>query len=470
MFPFSAIAGQEALKQVLLLNAVQPSIGGALIRGERGTAKSTAVRALVTLLPRVPVVSGCPYRCAPESPPGACPWCAGRDAAGEQRVTEARPVPLVELPVGATEDRVAGAFDLQTAIQRGERRFEPGLLAAANRAILYVDEVNLLPDHLVDLVLDAAASGTHRVEREGLSVSHPARFVLVGTMNPEEGDLRPQLLDRFGLAVDVTSPRDPALRATIVRRRIAFDADPDAFVSEWASAEQRLSERISAARSRLPGVRVDEPLLDLIARICVAYEVDGLRADIVIYKAAAALAAYDGRDAVTVADVRAAAALALPHRRRRDPFEETGFDPEPLDRLTEAQDETPSPQHDHVSGGSGNPPYPERSAPAEESEGALPPPNGEHPGASGGSEGAQPPQEVAPLRGSEGAQPPHPESMILPVTPYGTLPSPKRSPHPDPLQRGRQAGTIPAPPSPSSPPASSIALAASIRAAAPYQR
>ena len=393
VFPFSAIAGQETLKQVLLLNAVQPSIGGALIRGERGTAKSTAVRALATLLPLVPVVSGCPYRCAPESPPGACPWCAGRDAAGEQRVTEARPVPLVELPVGATEDRVAGAFDLQTAIQRGERRFEPGLLAAANRAILYVDEVNLLPDHLVDLVLDAAAGGTHRVEREGLSVTHPARFVLVGTMNPEEGDLRPQLLDRFGLAVDVTSPRDPALRATIVRRRIAFDADPGAFVSLWASEEQRLSERISAARSRLPGVRVDEPLLDLIARICVAYEVDGLRADIVIYKAAAALAAYDGRDAVTVADVRAAAALALPHRRRRDPFEETGFDPEPLDRLTADLLDAP-PTKAGSNAPTGEPaeaqPPPSARAPRWGAEGALPLPHGDLSGAPGGLRGRSP--------------------------------------------------------------------------------
>ncbi len=295
-------------------------------------------------------------------------------------------MPLVELPVGATEDRVAGAFDLQTAIQRGERRFEPGLLAAANRAILYVDEVNLLPDHLVDLVLDAAASGTHRVEREGLSVAHPARFVLVGTMNPEEGDLRPQLLDRFGLAVDITSPRDPALRATIVRRRIAFDADPEAFVSLWAPEEQRLGERISAARSLLPGVRVDEPLLDLITRICVAYEVDGLRADIVIYKAAAAIAAYDGRDAVTVADVRAAAALALPHRRRRDPFEETGFDPEPLDRLTaDLLDAPPTEAGSNAPTGdpaAAQPPQPDAppqpAGPAEGGEGAQPPPHGEH--------------------------------------------------------------------------------------------
>jgi magnesium chelatase subunit D len=424
VFPFSAIAGQETLKQALLLNAVEPSIGGALIRGERGTAKSTAVRALASLLPPVPVVAGCPYRCAPESPPGACPWCAERLAAGEQRVREVRPVPLVELPVAATEDRVAGAFDLQTAIQRGERRFEPGLLAAANRAILYVDEVNLLPDHLVDLVLDAAAGGTHRVEREGISVSHPAHFVLVGTMNPEEGDLRPQLLDRFGLAADVTSPRDPELRATIVRRRIAFDADPAAFSAAWAAEEQRLGERIAAARSRLPAVQVDDPLLDLIARICVAYEVDGLRADIVIYKAAAALAAYDGRDAATVADVRAAAALALPHRRRRDPFEESGFDPQPLDRLTKEL------------------------------------------------EGASPLQLGEPAEGGDVAQPPPAETPIQPVVPSGALPPlppPRRPRASSPFQRGRQAGTISAPPSLREVPASSISFAATIRAAAPYQ-
>ncbi|HEX2032672.1 MAG TPA: VWA domain-containing protein [Chloroflexota bacterium] len=334
-YPFSAIAGQEALKRVLLLVAVDPSIGGALIRGQKGTAKSTAVRALASLLPPATVVDGCPLRCGPDDGPHGCPWCAEQVAAGVERRLVTRPVPLVELPLAASEDRVAGSFNLEEAIQHGRRRFEPGLLAAANRGALYVDEVNLLPDHLVDVILDAAASGVHRVEREGVSVAHAARFILVGTMNPEEGELRPQLLDRFGLAVDVTTPHDPATRAAIVRRRIAFDADPAAFASQWAEEERRLGGSIRAARERLSSVQLPDALLELIARICVAYEVDGLRADIVIYKAATALAALAGRERVTVADVRGAAELALPHRSRRRPFDDQGFDPQPLEQLTE---------------------------------------------------------------------------------------------------------------------------------------
>src|SRR6266542_29301 len=233
-FPFSALVGQDEMKRALLLNAVDPAIGGLLIRGERGTAKSTAVRALAALLPALEVQEGCPINCAPDDPPAACPWCAERYPVGETRSTTTRPWPLVELPVGATEDRVSGSFDLEEAIQRGTRRFEPGLLAAANRGILYVDEVNLLPDHLVDAILDAAASGIHRVEREGLSVVHQARFLLVGTMNPEEGELRPQLLDRFGLAVEVRAPGEVADRTAVVRRRIDFDRDPEVFTTQWA--------------------------------------------------------------------------------------------------------------------------------------------------------------------------------------------------------------------------------------------
>ena len=333
-YPFSAIVGQEQLKRALLLNAVDPSIGGVLIQGEKGTAKSTAARALAALLPPILAVAGCPFQCAPDDPPESCPWCSERAAAGEARSAEQRPAPLVELPVAATEDRVAGSFSLEYAVRHGVRRFEPGLLAAANRGILYVDEVNLLPDHLIDAILDAAATGVHRVEREGISVAHAARFILVGTMNPEEGELRPQLLDRFGLAVAVTTPREPAARAAIVRSRIAYDADPAGFAARWADEETVLRERARQARALVHAVRMDDALLDLIGRICVAYEVDGLRADIVIYKAAAALAAMDGRDTATAADVRAAAELALPHRRRRQPFDESGFDPEPLDQLT----------------------------------------------------------------------------------------------------------------------------------------
>jgi len=347
-YPFSAIIGQEALKRALLLNVVDQAIGGALIRGERGTAKSTAVRALPALLPSIAVVQGCPYRCAPDDPPEACPWCAERTTAGEARHVAESAIPLVELPVAATEDRVAGSFDFEAAIGQGVRRFEPGLLAAANRGILYVDEVNLLPDHLIDATLDAAANGVHRVEREGVSATHPARFVLVGTMNPEEGELRPQLLDRFGLAADVTTPREPAERAAIVRRRVAFDAGPAAFTAGWEAEEARLRERIVRARALVPHVRVDDALLDLIARICVAYEVDGLRADIVIYRAAAAIAALESRGRAQPADVRAAAELALPHRRRRQPFDESGFDRTPLDELVaetlEQPEQSRSPQ------------------------------------------------------------------------------------------------------------------------------
>ena len=338
-YPFSAIIGQEMLKRVLLLNVVDPAIGGALISGERGTAKSTAVRALPPLLPPIAVVEGCPYRCAPDDPPAACPHCDARAEASEPRQTSEGWVPLVELPVSATEDRVAGSFDLESAIGWGVRRFEPGLLAAANRGILYVDEVNLLPDHLIDAILDSTASGTHRVEREGISVTHPARFVLLGTMNPEEGELRPQLLDRFGLSAGITTPRDPAERAAIVRRRVAFDADPNGFASQWETEEAWVRERIVRARALLPRVQVEDALLDLITRICVAYEVDGLRADIVIYRAAAAAAALEGRDRVAPADVRAAGELALPHRQHRQPFSESGFDRSALDTLVAEAEE-----------------------------------------------------------------------------------------------------------------------------------
>ncbi|HEX2173014.1 MAG TPA: putative cobaltochelatase [Dehalococcoidia bacterium] len=360
-FPFTALVGQERMKKALVLNAIHPKIGGVLIRGEKGTAKSTAVRALAGLLPEVEVVAGCPFGCDPDRPDHACDDCRQRLAGGDPPLGAARqrrPIPIVELPVGATEDRVTGTLDLEAAIQRGECRFEPGLLAAANRGILYIDEVNLLNDHLVDVLLDAAAMGRNHVEREGISFSHPAELLLVGTMNPEEGDLRPQLLDRFALTVEIAGLRDPAERAQVVRRRIAFERDPAAFATEWEAAESAERDRIVRARSLLPEVRLADPLLDLITRICAEFEVDGLRADIVMYKTAVALAAYAGRRDVTPDNVREAAELALPHRRRRHPFESPEIDRQKLDDLMadfdSADPPPPEPDGDESDSGAGD--------------------------------------------------------------------------------------------------------------------
>ena len=331
VFPFTALVGQERMKRALLLNAINPRLGGVLIRGEKGTAKSTAARALAALLPPLSVVAGCPFSCDPDQQEALCDGCAARRAAGEDLGRAERPARVVDLPVGATEDRVVGTLDLERAIGHGERRFEPGLLAQANRGILYVDEVNLLGDHLVDVLLDAAAMGRNVVEREGVAAAHPAVFVLVGTMNPEEGDLRPQLLDRFALAVEVAGMPNPDERAEVVRRRIAYEADPVVFGEEWAAVEQATRERVNAARALLPRVRVDDTMLRLITSICAEAGVDGMRGDLVMYKAAATLAADAGHIVVTVDDVREAAELALPHRRRRQPFEQPGLDREALD-------------------------------------------------------------------------------------------------------------------------------------------
>lgn len=325
-FPFSAVVGADDLTLALALTAVSPDIGGVLVRGEKGTAKSTAVRALTSLLPEVRVVAGCRFSCDPDHPDAACP-----DGPHQGPAATSRPARLVELPVGATEDRVVGSLHLGRALADGVAEYEPGLLAAAHRGLLYVDEVNLLHDHLVDLLLDAAAMGRSSVERDGVSVGHAARFVLVGTMNPEEGDLRPQLLDRFGLSVDVVAPRDPAARVEVVRRRLAFDADPRGFAASYADAERALAERILKAQALLPGVRLDDEALLDIARVCAAFEVDGMRADIVTARTAAAHAAWCGRADVTREDVRTAARLAVPHRRRRSPFDDPGQDDRTLD-------------------------------------------------------------------------------------------------------------------------------------------
>ncbi|MGC4846936.1 putative cobaltochelatase [Micromonospora sp. DT15] len=338
IYPFSAVLGMADMRLALLLNAVSPAIGGVLVRGEKGTAKSTAVRALAALLPPVRRVAGCRFGCDPAEPDPACP-----DGPHPADVAaETRPARLVELPVGAAEDRVVGALDLEKAIGEGVRAFEPGLLAAAHRGVLYVDEVNLLHDHLVDLLLDAAAMGRSHVEREGVSVSHAARFLLVGTMNPEEGELRPQLLDRFGLTVEVGASRDPEIRVEVVRRRLAADADPVGFAARWADADAEIADQVAAARRRLPGVRLPDAALRQIAEVCAAFDVDGMRADIVTARTALAHAAWHGRDRVTIDDVRVAARLALPHRRRRDPFDTPGLDEKRLDEaLQRAQDAHP---------------------------------------------------------------------------------------------------------------------------------
>jgi magnesium chelatase subunit D len=321
LFPFTAIVGQEPMKRALVLNAIYPAIGGVLIAGEKGTAKSTAVRALATLLPEIAVVADCAYSCDPDRPDESCVTCRERRTRGESLPVTTRRVRMVELPVGATEDRMLGTIDIEAALQDGTYRFEPGLLAAAHRGILYVDEVNLLPDHLVDALLDVAASGVNVVEREGISFAHPARFILVGTMNPEEGELRPQLLDRFGITAEVLALHDPELRYEVVRRRLAFERDSGGFRHVWEAGEQQEAERIRRAAAGLSQVQLDEGLARSIADICAGAGVDGLRGDLVIHKAAVALAAYAGRTQVIEDDVQEAVVLALSHRRRRRPFE-----------------------------------------------------------------------------------------------------------------------------------------------------
>ncbi len=330
IYPFTGIVGMADLKLALLLNAVSPAIGGVLVRGEKGTAKSTMVRGLAALLPPVPVIPGCPYSCDPAAPDPSCP--AGPHPADPAvPAAELRRVALAELPVGATEDRLIGSLDIERVLTAGTTAFSPGLLAAAHRGVLYVDEVNLLHDHLVDLLLDAAALGVNYVEREGVSVRHAARFLLVGTMNPEEGELRPQLLDRFGLTVQVSASHDPAERAEVVRRRLAFEADPAGFADRFAADTAALAERVAVARARLAQVDLPDAVLRQICAVCGAFGVDGMRADLVTARTAIALAAWHGRDVVTEEDIRTAARLALPHRRRRDPFDAPGLDEQALD-------------------------------------------------------------------------------------------------------------------------------------------
>ncbi|GIH96382.1 VWA domain-containing protein [Planobispora siamensis] len=414
-YPFTAVVGLDDLKLALILNAVSPRAGGVLVRGEKGTAKSTIVRALAALLPPVEVVRGCRFSCDPAAPDPGCPDGPHENGAHEDGTYESgllqngshqdesrengshqdearrsgasavRPARLVELPVGASEDRLAGSLDIERALTEGVKAFEPGLLAAAHRGVLYVDEVNLLHDHLVDLLLDAAALGTCYVEREGVSVRHAARFMLVGTMNPEEGELRPQLLDRFGLTVEVRASRDPAERAEVVRRRLAFEADPAAFAADWAAGEAELATRIAGARARVAEVVLPDSALRRIATVCAGFDVDGLRADLITANAAIAHAAWRGRTRVTAEDVREAARLALPHRRRRDPFDAPGLDESRLDALLAQVPEDDDPEGDGPEGDG-----PEDDGPEDDGPG-TPGPDGDGPRAEGtGQNGAHP--------------------------------------------------------------------------------
>jgi magnesium chelatase subunit I len=320
-FPFSAIVGQDDMKLSIVLTAIDPTIGGVLVFGDRGTGKSTAVRALAALLPKMRVVTGCRYGCDPDA--ARCPECLAA-ANGKARASALVGVPVVDLPLGATEDRVVGALDLERALSQGVKAFEPGLLARANRGYLYIDEVNLLEDHLVDLLIDVAASGENVVEREGLSVRHPARFVLIGSGNPEEGELRPQLLDRFGLSVEVKTPGTLEQRVEVVKRRDAFEQDPQAFTEHWKKADDKVRKGIVAGRKRLAAVQIPDSARAFTAQLCMALGTDGLRGDLTLVRAARALAAWQGDTAVTQAHLERVAPPALRHRLRRNPLDDAG--------------------------------------------------------------------------------------------------------------------------------------------------
>lgn len=324
-FPFTAIVGQDEMKNALIIAAVEPAVGGVLAFGDRGAGKSTAVRALAALLPPLSVVKDCPYRCDPKTAATNCIEGCTRKTRKTGKVTTVQaPASVVDLPLGVTEDRVVGALDLEKALTKGEKSFEPGLLARAHRGFLYIDEVNLLEDHIVDLLLDVAASGENVVEREGLSVRHPARFVLVGSGNPEEGELRPQLLDRFGLSVEVATPKDIPSRIDVIERREAFEADPEAFLAAWEPQETALRTRIAKARKSVADVTASREMLELAANLCVALGTDGLRGELTLIRAARAVAALDGERSVSARHIESIAPMALRHRLRRDPLDEAG--------------------------------------------------------------------------------------------------------------------------------------------------
>jgi magnesium chelatase subunit I len=322
VFPFSAIVGQDEMTLAIVIAAIEPRLSGVLIFGDRGTGKSTAVRALAALLPEMAAVAGCAYACDPADVAALCEGCRGRLAEGHLPRGLVK-IPVVDLPLGATEDRVVGALNLERALSDGAKVFEPGLLARAHRGFLYIDEVNLLEDHIVDLLLDVAASGENVVEREGMSLRHPARFVLIGSGNPEEGELRPQLLDRFGLCVEVRTPTEIAARVEVVRRRDAFDRDPAGFCAAWAEREAALRDRILAAKALLPEIVVADEILGRAAELCMALGTDGLRGELTLLRASRALAAYQGVREVTMAHLRDMSSAALRHRLRRDPLDDS---------------------------------------------------------------------------------------------------------------------------------------------------
>jgi magnesium chelatase subunit D len=469
-YPFSALVGQDEMKLALLLNAVSPQVAGVLVRGEKGTAKSTAVRALQALLPAITVVEDCVFGCDPAEVKHMCQSCVQRLQRGETLPQQQRPVRLIELPLGATEDRVLGTLDLERAIKDGVRQFEPGLLAAAHRGILYIDEVNLLPDHLVDALLDAAATGVNVVEREGISFVHPAQFLLIGTMNPEEGDLRPQLLDRFGLSIEVHGLRDPLLRTQVVRRRIAFETDAAAFHEQWQQAEAELRRQIEMARRLLSEVVVSDDILGLIAYICTQLDVEGLRADITIYKAAAALAALEGRCTVTEQDVQQVATMALSHRRRRQPFEQPGLDRQEIEQLineyhTHEQEhsghDSPFSQAEHTMVQSSSSRQEQRGRFSREDRAQTP-----HTDA--GSSPTQRPEQVIPPGAPTALATltvPRTKTQIAPVRTVPPALQMARSGIPGPQARGRIVRARYAAGRPRA-----IALAPTLRAAAPYQQ
>ena len=350
VYPFTAIVGQERMKRALILNAVNPRIGGVLIRGERGTAKSTAARALAALLPNVRVVEDCRFACNPDRPETWCTECRERTERGEELPVAIRRTPFVDLPVSATEDRVVGTLDIESAIQRGERRFDAGILASANRGLLYIDEVNLLDDHVVDVLLDSAAMGMNIVEREGISFTHPSRFILVGTMNPEEGELRPQLLDRFALSVEIHGIRTTRERVQIMERNLVFEQDAELFRQEWLAREEELSRRIDLARTLVDQVNHAERDLLAIASLTASLNVDGHRSDLVILKAARAHAALEGRNHLTEMDIALAAELALPHRMKGGPLQQSNMGVEEIsehiEQLIGSQGESAQPSEE----------------------------------------------------------------------------------------------------------------------------
>jgi len=333
IFPFTAIVDQEEMKLGLILNVIDPAIGGVLIMGEKGTAKSTAVRALAELLPEIEVLKGCRFNCSPDGP--FCSDCLEKIQKNGEPEFERKKMRVVELPLGVTEDRVVGSLDIEHAIKKGEKRFEPGILADANRNFLYVDEVNLLEDHIVDLLLDSAAMGINTVEREGISFTHPAKFILVGTMNPEEGELRPQLLDRFGLCVQVNSLKDKTLRVEVLKRKAEFDDDPEGFLKKWQKSQQELAQKIINAKEGLKNVAITEEALSAVVDITAELNLDGHRADIVMLKSARAYAAFNGKTEITTQDIKEIAPMALRHRLKRLPFEDITAEAEKLNAILE---------------------------------------------------------------------------------------------------------------------------------------